>query len=474
MHASQAVQPAATRILLVDDDVDTCSMMEQLLGEHDFVVTSAGSAEAALDVVAAADFDAVLTDVHLPGIDGIELCRRLRASTPDLPVLVLTGDASMDIAIAALRSGAYDFVTKPVAVDLLIPAILRAAQQHRLAIEVKTLRSSLSDSRRLGAIVGSSPSMRKVFDLITRVAATDIAVLVTGESGTGKELVARAIHSQSARASGPFVAVNCAAVPPSLIESELFGHVAGAFTSASGARRGMFAEATGGTLFLDEIGELPLAMQPKLLRALQEREIRPVGSDTDLAFDARIITATNRDLAADVEAGTFREDLLYRIDVVQVELPPLRARGRDVLLLAQSFLERFAKRSGTAAQRIDIGVAQRLLDYDWPGNVRELENCIERAIAVARHETITVDDLPDKIRDHQSHDVLLADGASELPTLDELARRYILRVLAATAGNKARAAKILGLDRRTLSRRLEEVTLGAGVAPSAENQPPSA
>jgi len=286
-------------------------------------------------------------------------------------------------------------------------------------------------------------------------------VMITGESGTGKELVARAIHEHSARASGPFVAVNCAAVPSTLIESELFGHAKGAFTDASSARPGIFAEASGGTLFLDEIGELPLAMQPKLLRALQERTVRQVGGDREIPFDVRLITATNRDLEAEIELGRFREDLLYRIDVVRVELPPLRVRGRDVLLLAQSFVERFGARSGRAVEQIDLAAAQRLLDYEWPGNVRELENCIERAVAMSRLDRITVDDLPDKVRDYQPERVVLADDSAPLPTLDELARRYIGRVMQVSAGNKSRAAKTLGIDRRTLYRRLEDDGLDA-------------
>jgi two-component system response regulator HydG len=338
---------------------------------------------------------------------------------------------------------------------------------------VKTLRRALADSQRFGSIIGRSTAMRKVFDLVARVAASDVAVMITGESGTGKELVARAIHERSSRASGPFVAVNCAAVPASLIESELFGHVKGAFTDASSSRRGIVAEANGGTLFLDEIGELPLALQPKLLRALQERKIRPVGGDGEVAYDARIVTATNRDLEADVEAGRFREDLLYRIDVVRVELPPLRMRGRDVLLLAQSFVEHFAARSGRAVDQIDPSAAQRLLDYEWPGNVRELENCIERAVAMARLDRIIVDDLPDKVREHEPERIILADAESTgLPTLEELERRYIARVMKAMGGNKTRAARTLGLDRRTLYRRLEVPGPDAAEATPSAVPPP--
>jgi two-component system response regulator HydG len=278
-----------------------------------------------------------------------------------------------------------------------------------------------------------------------------------GESGTGKELIARAIHDRSSRASGPFVALNCAAVPPNLIESELFGHAKGAFTDAKTSRTGLFQQANGGTLFLDEIGELPLEMQPKLLRALQEREVRPVGATADIPFDARLITATNRDLESEVEGGRFREDLLYRVDVVRVELPPLRGRGRDVLLLAQSFMERFARRSGRDIRDIEPSAAERLLAYDWPGNVRELENCIERAVALCPGHTITAQELPSKVREYESERLLLAaDEPGEMPTLEELEKRYVKQVLKAMGGNKSQAAKVLGLDRRTLYRRIEK------------------
>ena len=450
------LHPTNARILLVDDDENTCEMMEIALAAAGFVVIRESSGEAALARIGDETLDAVLTDVYMPGLDGIELCRRAQALKPDLPVLVLTGDATMAAAVAALRAGAYDFVAKPIDISLLAAALERAVQRHRMGVEVKALRRALADSQRFGSIIGRSNAMRKVFDLVTRLSGSDVAVMITGESGTGKELIARAIHERSPRASGPFVAVNCAAVPATLIESELFGHIRGAFTDASSSRRGLFAEANGGTLFLDEIGELPPALQPKLLRALQERKIRPVGGDGEVAYDARIVTATNRDLEADVEAGRFREDLLYRIDVVRIELPPLRMRGRDVLLLAQSFVEHFATQSGRAVDQIDPAAAQRLLDYAWPGNVRELENCIERAVAMARLDRIIVDDLPDKVREHLPERIVLADADSTgLPTLEELERRYIARVMKAMGGNKTRAARTLGLDRRTLYRRLE-------------------
>lgn len=444
-------------LLIVDDDESACEFLDTVLSGQGFRVTSEVTAEAALSRLSGQEFDAMLTDVYMHGMDGIELCRRVQALRPDLPVLVVTGEASLDAAVAALRAGAYDFITKPIDTKLLMPAINRAVQHYRLNAEVRRLRRALDDTRRFGAIIGKSPAMQQVFDLIVRVADSEASVLVTGESGTGKELVARSIHEHSARVAGPFVALNCAAVPANLIESELFGHARGAFTDAKTSRDGLFAQADGGTLFLDEIGELPLEMQPKLLRALQERRIRPVGVSKEIPFDARIVTATNRDLESEVEAGRFREDLLYRIDVVRVELPPLRMRGRDVLLLAQAFIERFADQGGRNVRQLDPVAAERLLSYDWPGNVRELENCMERAVALARIDRITLEDLPRKIREHRPERVVLtADDPEDLPTLDELERRYIGKVLGAMGGNKSQAAKVLGLDRRTLYRRLEK------------------
>jgi two-component system, NtrC family, response regulator AtoC len=288
-------------------------------------------------------------------------------------------------------------------------------------------------------------------------------VLVTGETGTGKELVARALHDRGPRKAGPFVGLNCAAVPEPLLEAELFGHVRGAFTDASRARAGLFTRANGGTLFLDEIGELPLALQPKLLRALQERKVRPVGSDDEVPFDARVMTATNRDLESAVDENRFREDLFFRINVIHVGLPPLRARGGDVLLLAQHFVDRYAGQAGKAVSGISAAAAERLLAYAWPGNVRELENCIERAIALTEFEKIAVDDLPEKIRNYRrSHVLVASDDPTELVPLEEVERRYILRVMEAVGGNKTEAAQVLGVGRRTLYRKLEQYGRGGG------------
>jgi transcriptional regulator with PAS, ATPase and Fis domain len=305
-------------------------------------------------------------------------------------------------------------------------------------------------------IIGACPALRRVLRLIEQVAATEATLLVTGESGTGKELVARAVHDQSPRRDRPFVALNCAAMPANLLESELFGHVRGAFTDARRSRTGLFVQAQHGTIFLDEIGEMPLEMQAKLLRALQERTVRPVGADVEVPFEARVVTATNRELELDVAEGRFRRDVYYRINVVQIHVPALRERGADVLMLAEHFLERHAARAGKVVQGLAREAASRLMTYDWPGNVRELENCVERAVTLAHGPLITLEELPDRIRDHRVVPISRPVRA-DLVTLAELQRRYILEVLHTVGGNKSRAAAILGIDRRSLYRRLEQM-----------------
>jgi two-component system, NtrC family, response regulator AtoC len=390
-------------------------------------------------------------------MSGIDLCVELRQRYPDLLPLVLTGQGGLDTAIAAIRAGAYDFITKPVKVDALAIAVQRAIEHLSLQREVQRLRRDAHREMPIDGIAGGSPAIRETIEMIRRVADSDATVLVTGESGTGKELVARALHRLSPRANEPFVAVNCAAMPAPLLESELFGHVRGAFTDAKRSRAGLFVQAGAGTIFLDEIGEMPIEMQVKLLRVLQERKVRPVGGDEEVPFEARVITATNRDLETEVDEKRFREDLFYRINVVAIPVPPLRARAGDILLLAQFFLKRIASRTGKPVQGISGPAARLLMDYDWPGNVRELENCMERAVALCRLDEITVDDLPAKVQEHQSSKIVITtESPGELITLDEMERRYVRQVLNAVGGNKNHAARILGIDRRSLYRRLEE------------------
>jgi two-component system, NtrC family, response regulator AtoC len=440
-------------VLVIDDDQAMCELVADGLHARGFDVTWQVCGEKALALLENSDFDVVLTDLHLEDRSGLEICERVLASGKDTRVVLMTAFGSLESAVGAIRAGVYDFVLKPVSMDALAITIERATQHVRLRSELKRLREKIEE-RDVPSMVGDSPAVKQVLELIRRVATGDASVLITGESGTGKELIAKAIHETSGR-QGPFLAINCAAVPETLLESELFGHARGAFTDAHAARRGLFVEAHGGTVFLDEIGEMGTAMQAKILRALQERAVRPVGGSTETTFDARIITATNRDLELDVKDARFRADLYYRINVVRIEVPPLRARGNDALQLAQFFLARSARRTGKPVRHLGSAVAQALLSYDWPGNVRELENCIERAVALASYDEITLDDLPAKVRMQRVSDVPPAsDDATDLLSMEAVEDRYIRRVLAAVAGNKTLAAKILGFDRRTLYRKL--------------------
>jgi DNA-binding NtrC family response regulator len=455
------------RVLVVDDDQGMRDIVAEGLGSRGYEVESRVSADEALVLLDTTDFDVVLTDLHLEGASGLELCESILARQADVCVVVMTAFGSLESAIGAIRAGAYDFVIKPLSMDALAVAVERATQHRRLRAELKRLRQRV-EWQELPNMVGDSAAMKQVSSLVLRVAASDASVLITGESGTGKELVARAIHDRSGR-KGPFLAINCAAVPETLLESELFGHARGAFTDAHSARKGLFVEADGGTLLLDEIGEMAPGMQAKILRALQERKVRPVGGTTESPFDARIITATNRDLEAEVAEKRFREDLFYRINVVRIEVPPLRARGSDALQLAQHFLARGAARSGKPVIGLGSAVAEKLLSYEWPGNVRELENCIERAVALTAYDEITLDDLPSKIREQKMSAMLpAADNPIELPSMQTVEDRYIQRVLQGVKGNKTLAAKILGFDRRTLYRKLAATAAAASPSENAK------
>lgn len=444
------------RVLIVDDERSMCEMLETDLKLRDFEVQWFTSAEDGFRVVLEQPIDTVLTDLKMPGIDGLEFCRRIVENRPDIPVVVMTAFGSLETAVAAIRAGAYDFVTKPVEMDLLALTLGRAIGHRELQEKVKVLSQAADRATRFEDLIGASSAMQKLYDQLARIADTETSILITGESGTGKELVARSLHARSRRSEKPFVPVNCAALPDTLLESELFGHAKGAFTDARSDRKGLFAQAEGGTLFLDEIGEMPLAMQPKLLRALEESRVRPVGSDQEVPFDVRIVTATNRDLETAVEESRFREDLFFRINVIQLDMPPLRSRGTDVLLLAQHYLEAFATRAAKEVEGLSDAVAERLLNYSWPGNVRELRNVIERAVALTRYNKLAVEDLPEKIREYRSSQVFIGgEDPSELVPVEEVERRYIEHVLRAVDGNKTVAARILGLDRKTLYRKLQ-------------------
>lgn len=445
----------AGRVLVVDDDPTLAETLAMGLPSWGFETTARTSGRQAVDLLAGEDFDVVVTDLSMAGMNGIELCERIVANRADVPVVVMTAYGSLETAVAAIRAGAYDFVTKPFELGTLALTLERAVRHRGLQAEVKRLRLRVS-TEEPGELLGDSPAMRKVRDVIVRVADSDASVLVTGESGTGKELVARALHRHSRRGGAPFMAINCAALPESLLESELFGHVRGAFTDARTAHTGLFLQANGGTLFLDEIGDMPPGLQAKLLRALQERRVRPVGGEGELHFDVRLVTATNRNLELAIDEARFRKDLYFRINVINVDLPPLRTRGNDVLLLAQHFLARSARQAHKNIRGLSSAAAERLLGYAWPGNVRELQNAMERAVAFARLEEITVEDLPEKLRTYQRGQILIeGTDPAELVPLEEVERRYILRVLEAMNGSRTRAAQVLGLDRKTLYRKLE-------------------
>jgi two-component system, NtrC family, response regulator AtoC len=444
------------RILMVDDDRDGSSMLAGALRARGFVVETVASGVAAIARLADGRVDVVLAHLRMTGMSGVELCAVLRDEYPDVLTIVVTGSDKLDGAIAAIRAGAYDYVTRSVDLAILVIALDRAMAHVTLQRELHQLRIEVGDAPPLPNVIGTSVAMRKVVEVVRKIADGDVTALIVGESGTGKELVARAIHEVGTRRDQPFVALNCAAMPPELIASELFGHVKGSFTDAQRSRPGLFVKAGKGTILLDEIGEMPLAMQAKLLRTLQERCVRPVGSDTEVPFEARVIAATNRALETDVAAKRFREDLFYRINVVQIVVPPLRERLGDLSPLLQHFLQKIGARTGKPASRLSEEATRLLVDYDWPGNVRELENCLERAVALCRGDEITDADLPAKFRDHRNTIVPRVDGAiGELVSLAQYELRYVGRVMSAVGGNKTQAAKILGIDRRSLYRRLD-------------------
>ena len=434
-----------------------CEMVELDLRQRGFAVDwCTTTTEAFAKAASPPGYDAVVTDLNLRGGTGLDVCKELVAREPNLPVIIITAFGSIESAVQAIRLGAYDFITKPFEFDTLALTLERAVAHRALQLEVTRLRREVAENPpRFAELLGTSPPMQELFRLLHRVADTLTTVLVTGESGVGKELVARALHQESRRKSGPFVAINCGALPETLLESELFGHVKGAFTDARADRAGVFREANGGTLFLDEVGELPIALQPKLLRVLQERVVRPLGGNREVPVDVRIVCATNVDLEEAVEQGRFREDLFYRLDVVHLEVPPLRARGTDVLLLADTFLQRLSKRDGRPAPKLTPDIAARLLAYEWPGNVRELLNLLERVMALSTGELIRVEDLPERVR--RGGPTITPDAAEPgtvLP-LAEVEKRYILKVLGLLDGNKRKAAEALGLDRSTLYRKLQ-------------------
>ncbi len=443
-------------ILVVDDDQDMCEMLQAALSLEGLEVKWQTSSPKALELFKQNEFDVVLTDLRMPKLSGIELCERIVQIRSDVPVVVFTAFGSMDTAISAIRAGAYDFVAKPLDLDILKLVLKRALDHRQLKGHIKRLSETIAQHQGYGELLGESPKMQKLASLLARMSNTDTSVLIQGESGTGKELVARSLHQHGERSNGPFIAVNCAALPEALLESELFGHVKGAFTDAKGQRKGLFLEAQGGTLFLDEIGDMPLNLQPKLLRALEERQVRPVGSNQPIAFDVRIVAATNCELESAIAEGSFREDLYYRLNVLQVEVPPLRTRGTDILMLANTFVKQFAAKAGKEVTGLSQAVAKKLMEYHWPGNVRELKNALEHAVVLSEFSEITLDDLPIRLKNaEQDNTAQRFFDSDQLITMAALEKQYILHVLSVVDNNRTAAAKVLGLDRKTLYRKLQ-------------------
>ncbi len=459
-----------TSVLLVDDDEAACRLLAEVLERDGYRVAAALSVEEALaKLEREGPFDAVLTDLRMPERSGLDLLKIVREREPDALVLVLTAFGDAAAAGEAIRAGAYDFVSKPYDIGTLRETLARALGRRRLATASKELRGAgvrrTAAAQEGSALVGHSPAIIEVMKTLARAAPTQATVLLLGETGTGKELVARTIHSYSERNGRRFVAVNCSALAEGLLESELFGHLRGAFTGAAGARPGLFREADRGTLFLDEIGDISPALQARLLRALQEHEIVPVGSETPVKVDVRIIAATHRDIGALVRAGKFREDLYYRLNVVTLQLPPLRDRKQDIPLLMDHFLRELTERHGRGPVAVDAEAQHRLLAYDWPGNIRELQNVLERALVLAEQDVIGPEHLPSEVRpgggpadlpEPTPDDVpTMSSSVNALLSLEEIERRHVLRVLEATGGSREEASRILGISRRTLTRMVQ-------------------
>lgn len=456
-------------ILVADDDATHREVLRTLLEEWGYAVREAVDGEHAVALCREQPFDLVLMDVRMPKKSGLEALKEIKVHNPAVPVLIMTAFSDVAAAVEAIKSGAYDYLTKPLDFEKL-KVVLRNVFAHvGLIRENATLSRSLAATEAQTGMVGRSESMRALWEMVRTIAPTDATVLITGESGTGKELVAKAVHAASRRARGPFVAVNCAALTESLLASELFGHEKGAFTGADKKHEGHFLKADGGTIFLDEIGEMPLSMQVKLLRVIQEREVLSVGGNKAVPVDVRIIAATNRDLAREVAAGTFRQDLHYRLNVVTLALPPLRERADDIPLLAQYFMARFADKNNKKIKGFTPGAMDRLVRYAWPGNVRELENVIERASILLLGEHISERELPERFAPARG-DALTDALTTDCPTLEDVERAVILKTLKRFGGNKTEAAKALGITRKTLHAKLSKYQSAQEDAPEGEDE----
>ena len=442
-------------VLIVDDETSILETLEILLRSEGFAPQVAHGGRAGLEALERVPHDIVLTDVKMPNVTGVELLAASRRRDPDVPVILMTAQASLQTAVQAVNEGAFYYIQKPFRNDELVAILRRAAEHRHLRVENTTLKKEIRRRDRVteGAPIGGSKKWLEVMRMAEAVAATESTVLVTGESGTGKEVVARYLHDLSARADGPFLSINCGALPEGLLESELFGHVKGSFTGAVKDKSGLFTAAGGGTFFLDEIGETTQATQVKLLRVLQQREIIPVGATDAVPIDVRIIAATNRDLEEEIKRGAFRRDLFYRLNVIAIHLPPLRDRRDDIPLLAEAFLQAAAVQRGEEPKRLSEDALEMLGEYAWPGNVRELENALERAVILCTGPVIGVTALPERLAERRA-EPLVAERPTPNPTLDTIERAYILWVLESEQGNKTRAAETLGIDPSTLHRKL--------------------
>jgi DNA-binding NtrC family response regulator len=449
----------ALRVLIVDDEESQREMLGEFLSKKGYKVKTAGSGEEALKIYENESFEMALLDQKMPGMDGIELLGKLKEIDPELQVILITAHGTVETAVQAMQAGAYHYITKPIVnLDELLELIRRAGERHFLLKENKSLKEELQESYGDFSLIGGSKAMQKVLSTVSAVAPSDTTVLLTGESGTGKELVAHAIHAKSPRSENRFVAINCAAIPENLLESELFGHTKGAFTGATSARDGKFSIADRGTLFLDEIGEIPVNIQVKLLRALEEKSFERVGGNTIINVDVRIVAASNRDLKAEMEKGNFREDLYYRLNVINIELPPLRDRREDIIPLVDYYAQYFSKKLNKDVSGITPAAKDLLLRYTWPGNVRELVNVIERAIVLLRGDVIDASDLPLAVSDKPaSGEKFLTE--SDVLSLQELEKEHIKKTLEFTDWNFNKSADLLGIHRNTLRLKIKEYKL---------------
>jgi two-component system NtrC family response regulator len=455
-------------ILIIDDDTSLRRVLEYNLQEAGYAVGTAASGEEGLQLFEEVSPALVITDMKMPGMDGMQVLKAIKERSPETLVIMITAFGTVDIAVEAMKSGAYDYITKPFNRDELRLTVAKALQFSGLAVENRRLKSELADRSDFRSMVGSSSAMEKVFQIVSKVADTEASVMITGESGTGKELVARSLHAQSSRRNGPFVAINCAAIPRDLLESELFGHIKGSFTGAVKDKIGKFALAEGGTIFLDEVGELPLELQPKLLRALQERVIEPVGGTKELRLDVRVVAATNLDIEKAIGEGVFREDLYYRLSVIPIHLPPLRQRRDDIPLLLRHFCSKY----GAPRVEFDKACLEKLSVYAWPGNVRELENLVERLLIMRSGEIIISADLPDKIRSDSAPTTARSAGANviNLPDegypLEQLEREVVIQALERNNWNQTAAARFLRIPRHTLIYRMEKYGISIPTKPT--------